>query len=264
MTYALIIEDDPDAAEVADGMLRAIGYETDIARDGHAALYALSDRPPALILLDICLPEMDGVTLMKVARRVEETQRTPVVACSAIYPPNSATAKILRNLGVTSYLSKPFNLAALRSAVKMAHPTGPAGSASTSISTRPATRAPTAPDEDENEDANLDTATLILRLEDVVARVAIQGREVPMLVERAGDEFFAIRGEAVLAQGDEVRATVKIRRAVNDAMQEFEIRLMGIVEEMHSSPRGERYRIKPRFCNPTYGLKLIAEELARQ
>ncbi|MCP4869365.1 MAG: response regulator [Proteobacteria bacterium] len=153
MNYALIIEDDPDAADVAGGMLQALGYETDVARDGHGALYSLSDKAPDLILLDICLPQMDGVTLMKVA---------------------------------------------------------------------------------------------------------------PMLVERASESFLAVRtGEDVLALGEEVRATIKVRRAVNDAMQDFDIRIMGLVEDRRQSPRGVRYRIKPRFCNPTDGLKLIVEELAR-
>ncbi len=275
MSYALIIEDDPDAADVARGMLHSMGYEADIAADGHGALYALSERPPDLILLDICLPQMDGVTLMKVARKVRETQKTPVVACSAVYPPDSAVAKVLRDLGVQSYLSKPFNLAALRSAVKMAHPTGPAGRAAANKATKPAAHRPltraegvpavTSGDVAASASAADETATLVLRLEDVVARVRVGVREVPMLVERASEASLALRcAEDVLTKGDEVRASVKIRRAVNDAMKEFDIRIMGTIEDKQASPRGHRYTIKPRLVNPTYGLKLIAEDLARQ
>jgi CheY-like chemotaxis protein len=124
---ALVVEDDPDAAEVALGMLSVLGYRTEIAVDGHQALYSLSRDPPELVLLDICLPEMDGLTMLRVARRVVEARGVPVVAASAVYPPDSAVAALLAEMGVTSYLSKPFNLAGLRMAVSLAHPDGPAG-----------------------------------------------------------------------------------------------------------------------------------------
>jgi CheY-like chemotaxis protein len=120
--FALIVEDDPDAAEVADGMLRILGFRTRVCPDAHAALYALSEGRPDLLLLDICLPEMDGVNLMKVTRRIQEHKELPVIAASAIYPRNSPVEHALKQLGVPVYLSKPFSLDALRAAVRQVLP----------------------------------------------------------------------------------------------------------------------------------------------
>ncbi len=262
---ALIVEDDPSAADVASGMLGMLGYRTRIAADGHAALYALSETPPDLILLDICLPEMDGVTLMKVARRVEETRTTPVVACSAVYPPEGSVARILEEMGVLNYLSKPFNLAALRSAVRDAHPTGPAGAASITRRTSPAARTPQATGGAPQDPAsNAPPATLILRLEDVVATVHVDGRDVPMLVERAGEDWLALRaGEAALKTGESTRLSITLRRAVADAMTETNLRILGEVVEAIPTPRGTRFRLTVQTACPSEGLSMLRAELAR-
>ena len=114
---AMVIEDDPDAAEVASGMLAMLGFEVEHCADAHQALYALAERPPSLILLDICQPEMDGVNLLKVARRVAEARDVPVIAASALYPQGGAIARSLKELGVEVFMSKPFTLEGLKKAV---------------------------------------------------------------------------------------------------------------------------------------------------
>ncbi|MCP4869853.1 MAG: response regulator [Proteobacteria bacterium] len=114
---ALVVEDDPDAANVAKGMLRLLGYRSRVAVDANEALYALSEGPPSLILMDICLPVMDGVNLIKVARKVSGLEAVPVVAMSAVYPEDGPVAKVLSSEGVTTFLSKPFTLNGLRSSI---------------------------------------------------------------------------------------------------------------------------------------------------
>lgn len=117
---ALVVEDDEHAARIGSDMLRLLGYRSRIAKDAHEALYALAEGPPALILLDICLPEMDGVGLMRVMRRVQGMDAVPVVAASAVYPSEGPVARVLAEQGVTTYLSKPFMLEELRRAVDSA------------------------------------------------------------------------------------------------------------------------------------------------
>ena len=117
---ALIVEDDPHAARVAEDMLRLLGYRSRIAEDAHQALYALAEGPPALILLDICLPEMDGVGLVRIMRRVQGMQAVPIVAASAIYPAEGPVARVLAEQGVSTYLTKPFMMAELRRAIDQA------------------------------------------------------------------------------------------------------------------------------------------------
>lgn len=114
---ALIVEDDLHAARIARDMLEMLGYRSRHAGDANQALYALSEGPPSLILLDICLPEMDGIGLMKVARRVRNMDRVPVVAASAVYPTNGPILKLLGEAGVDTFLSKPFMLDELRRAI---------------------------------------------------------------------------------------------------------------------------------------------------
>ena len=114
---ALVVEDDADAAPIAAGLLRLLGYRSRIARDSTEALYALSEGLPSLMVMDVCLPMMDGLGLVKVARRVVGMRTVPVVAVSAVYPEDGAVARGLSALGVTAYLSKPFTLNGLRAAI---------------------------------------------------------------------------------------------------------------------------------------------------
>jgi len=115
---ALVVEDDPDAAEVAAGMLHLMGFQTRVAADGNAALALLATTGFDLVLLDVCLPAMDGLMLMQVAEQFGQISDTPVLAVSAVYSPEGAEARALRKLGVPRVLAKPFSVAALRGAVE--------------------------------------------------------------------------------------------------------------------------------------------------
>jgi CheY-like chemotaxis protein len=114
---ALVVEDDPDAAAIASGMLRALGWRVQHAADGAAALQEIAARRPDLVLLDVCLPVMDGVNFLRVARRVAGRADVPVVAASAVYPRDGDISKLLRGLGVEKFLSKPFTTLQLQAAV---------------------------------------------------------------------------------------------------------------------------------------------------
>lgn len=104
------MEDDPDAAEIGRRMLEMLGWETLVAADGEEALFALSNCPPDLILLDICLPDIDGVGVLKVVRRLASTQNLPVVVASAIHPRTGGVVRSMRGLGAPDFLRKPFRL----------------------------------------------------------------------------------------------------------------------------------------------------------
>lgn len=117
---ALIVEDDPDGARIAAGMLRMLGYRSRIAVDATGALLALSEGVPSLVVLDVCLPTMDGLGFAKVTHRIEGMRGVPIVAASAVYPENGPVARALAAEGVVSYLSKPFTLTGLREAIDAA------------------------------------------------------------------------------------------------------------------------------------------------
>jgi HD-like signal output (HDOD) protein/CheY-like chemotaxis protein len=126
---ALVVEDDSSAVEIAEGLLGVLGYRVRSATDGRAGLLEVGRKMPDLILLDVCLPEMDGPTFLKVLRNVDGARGVSVVAVSAVYPRDGAVARQLHDLGAVRYLEKPFTLAQLRTAVAEAHPAGPAARA---------------------------------------------------------------------------------------------------------------------------------------
>lgn len=114
---ALIVEDDRDAAAVACGMLAALGWSCELAVDGRQALLLAAELEPDVVLLDVCLPGIDGIGVMKVLRRLQEVRPTRVIAASAIYSRDSAQARQLEALGIDGFLHKPFKTEELAEAL---------------------------------------------------------------------------------------------------------------------------------------------------
>jgi two-component system, OmpR family, response regulator BaeR len=80
---ALIIEDDPKLGAIYDTVLKQAGFTTEIIRRGDEALSRLAHAAPALILLDLHLPYVSGVELLKVIRATESLAKTPVIVLTA-------------------------------------------------------------------------------------------------------------------------------------------------------------------------------------
>jgi DNA-binding response OmpR family regulator len=102
----LVVEDDPHIAEGLRLNLSLKGYELQIALDGVAALRLWKEWKPALIVLDIMLPHIDGLTVLRNIRL--EDERLPVLILSARGEPEQRVEGLA--LGGDDYLAKPFNL----------------------------------------------------------------------------------------------------------------------------------------------------------
>jgi two-component system response regulator ResD len=102
----LVVDDEPTIGEVVSAYLRRAGYETRVASDGHAALEAVAERSPDLIVLDIMLPGVDGLEVM---RRVRGTSAVILLTARG---EESARITGLR-LGADDYVVKPFSPAEL-------------------------------------------------------------------------------------------------------------------------------------------------------
>ena len=102
----LIIEDDAHIAEGLRLNLSLKGYETMIAADGPAGLRGWKEWKPALIVLDIMLPGIDGLSILRNIRLDDE--RIPILIVTAKSEPEYRVRGL--SLGVDDYLSKPFNL----------------------------------------------------------------------------------------------------------------------------------------------------------
>ena len=102
----LIIEDDLHIAAGIELNLQLQGYRTFIAADGPEGLKCWRETDPDLIVLDIMLPGIDGLTLLQTIRL--EDERVPILILSA----KATSEDIIKGLayGVDDYLSKPFNL----------------------------------------------------------------------------------------------------------------------------------------------------------
>jgi DNA-binding response OmpR family regulator len=79
----LVIEDYDDAREMYVEYLALSGYEVVAAEDGHAALRAANEAPPDLIVLDIALPKLDGLSVLRALRSQARFSATPVLTLSA-------------------------------------------------------------------------------------------------------------------------------------------------------------------------------------
>ncbi len=102
----LIIEDETHIAEGLRLNFMLQGYEILLAADGLSGLYLYKTDQPDLIVLDIMLPGMDGLSVLKKIR--EENERIPILILSA----KNATDDKVQGLyfGVDDYMTKPFNL----------------------------------------------------------------------------------------------------------------------------------------------------------
>ena len=103
----LIVDDEPDALELIAFNLKGAGLDVITAADGNEALKKASQHAPDLIVLDVMLPEVDGLEVCKVLRRDRKTTGIPILMLTA------KAAEIDRvlglELGADDYVTKPFS-----------------------------------------------------------------------------------------------------------------------------------------------------------
>ncbi|MBX3583367.1 MAG: response regulator [Rhizobiaceae bacterium] len=116
----LVVEDDQATRLVARSFLEGLGHRVTEAWDGHAAINAMTSKLPDLVLIDIGLPEMDGVETTKRMRMVPGAGTLPVVAMSAhVF---KADAEHYLAAGMDGYVAKPLTPEALDRALANAMP----------------------------------------------------------------------------------------------------------------------------------------------
>ncbi len=102
----LVVDDDPDILEALSEILEAEGYQVLRARNGQEALGCLQSAPPALILLDLMMPVMDGWEFAQRMRQQPAVAKIPIIVLSA---DRNVGAKA-RDIGAVGHLPKPFEL----------------------------------------------------------------------------------------------------------------------------------------------------------
>jgi two-component system alkaline phosphatase synthesis response regulator PhoP len=103
----LIVEDDADIAQLVRLYLDKAGHTTDIAVSGDDALARLRAQPPDLVVLDVMLPGVDGLTICRAIRANSATAAIPIIVVSARAGESDRVQGL--ELGADDYITKPFS-----------------------------------------------------------------------------------------------------------------------------------------------------------
>ncbi|GAA3023807.1 MULTISPECIES: response regulator [Streptomycetaceae] len=121
MTRVLVVDDEPQIVRALVINLKARKYEVDAAHDGASALELAAARHPDVVVLDLGLPDMDGV---EVIRGLRGWTRVPIIVLSARHASDEKVEAL--DAGADDYVTKPFGmdelLARMRAAVRRAEP----------------------------------------------------------------------------------------------------------------------------------------------
>jgi DNA-binding response OmpR family regulator len=126
-TRILIVEDDPDIADLVGRYLDKAGFTTERAVNGREALHSINLKPPALVVLDLMLPQLDGLEVCRLLRASEATAGIPIIMLTARAEESERIVGL--ELGADDYLAKPFSpnelVARVRALLRRAHRAAP-------------------------------------------------------------------------------------------------------------------------------------------
>lgn len=116
MALIYIVEDDKNISEIESYALKNSGYLVDTFENAKTFWSRVQDRKPDLVLLDVMLPDSDGIEVLKKMRRNPDTRRVPVIMVTA----KSSEIDKVKGLdnGADDYITKPFGIMELISRVK--------------------------------------------------------------------------------------------------------------------------------------------------
>lgn len=116
MALIYVVEDDKDIREIESFALKNSGYRIEEFSSAGEFYKKLRDKKPDLILLDIMLPDEDGLTIVKKLRSTQDTKKLPIILVTA----KGTELDIVKgfDIGADDYLTKPFGVMELISRVK--------------------------------------------------------------------------------------------------------------------------------------------------
>jgi two-component system OmpR family response regulator len=111
----LIVEDEPDTAEMLGEMMRLSGYQSLHACNGKAALELIHLKQPAAIILDVLLPDLTGLEVLRAIRRNAKLEALPVILVSGNSHPRDIQSGL--EAGASLYMTKPLDFWELKEAL---------------------------------------------------------------------------------------------------------------------------------------------------
>jgi len=106
MPRVLVVDDEPAARELLQGFLEAKGYAVLTASDGEEALQKVKEERPHLILLDVCMPKITGLEVLKRLREIDK--EVGVIMVTAVN--EEETGRQALQMGAFDYITKPLDL----------------------------------------------------------------------------------------------------------------------------------------------------------
>lgn len=128
MTRVLIVEDEPSFVDALELMLTREGFEVTAAADGKAGLIAFRAEQPDVVLLDLMLPELPGLDVL---RAIRAESSTPVIVVSAKDAESDVVTAL--ELGADDYVTKPYSIRELIARIRANIRRDPADSTSEAI-----------------------------------------------------------------------------------------------------------------------------------
>jgi two-component system KDP operon response regulator KdpE len=113
MTFVLVVDDDPAMRRTLSINLRARDYEVETAGDGRSALQVVDERMPDVVLLDLGLPDLDGISVLT---RLRAFTQVPVIVVSARSESDDKVEAL--DLGADDFITKPFSIEELLARVR--------------------------------------------------------------------------------------------------------------------------------------------------
>ena len=116
MTMIYCVEDDKSIREIEMYTLQSTGFETKGFEDGHSFFEKLKEEKPDLILLDVMLPDEDGISILTKLKKNPDTSNIPVIIASAKGEEYDKIKGL--DTGADDYLAKPFGMMEMISRIK--------------------------------------------------------------------------------------------------------------------------------------------------
>src|SRR6516165_4064077 len=107
MERVLIVDDDPDIQRLVSYNLSQAGFQVTTASSGRTALETVQEHPPDLIILDIMMPDIDGMEVCRTLRQRENSRRIPIIMLTA--RADEIDRVVGFELGADDYVMKPFS-----------------------------------------------------------------------------------------------------------------------------------------------------------
>jgi CheY-like chemotaxis protein len=114
----VVVEDEPDTAEMFAEMVRLIGCEVARSYGGVRAIDMIAEKKPSVVLLDLMMPDLSGLEVLRYMRRDPRLENIPVIIVSAKGLPSDIKSGL--DAGASFYLTKPVAFADLKRAIEAA------------------------------------------------------------------------------------------------------------------------------------------------